>query len=158
MSYVVAIAKLQNELGNVHIAMESALSQAEKAKRTGDRDFWLAAAFSLQNFYMGTERIFEEIAKQVDNTLPSGSNSHRELLEQMSLNLTDTRPPVILRDTLDRLQEYRGFRHVAIHRYGFELRTERIRELVEILPDTVAMLSRDTEAFCRFLGDLQKSI
>ncbi|WP_210391325.1 hypothetical protein [Synechococcus sp. PCC 7502] len=152
------MARLQNELSNVRNAMRSAVSQSEKAKRTEDNDFWLAAAFSLQNFYMGTERIFEDVAKQIDNALPSGANSHRELLEQMALNIADTRPPVILQDTLERLQDYRGFRHVAIHRYGFELRPDRIRELVEILPDTVEMLSRDVKSFCEFLIALEKNI
>ncbi len=156
--YAVLVAKLQNELVKVHTAVRSALSQAEKAKATGDNDYLIASAFSLQNFYMGTERIFEEIAKQIDNALPSGASSHRELLEQMALEIVNTRPPVILADTCDRLQEYRGFRHVAIHRYGFELRPARIRELVEMLTDSTAMLSRDIQAFCEFLLDLEKNI
>ena len=156
--YTVLAAKLQNELIKVRTAVRSALSQAEKSKNTGDNDFLIAAAFSLQNFYMGTERIFEEVAKQIDNALPSGESSHRALLEQMALEIANTRPPLILGDTLDRLQEYRGFRHVAIHRYGFELRPDRIRELVEMLTDTAAILTRDVKAFCEFLLDLEKSI
>jgi hypothetical protein len=77
--YAVLAAKLQNELNKVQAAVRSALSQAEKAKNTGDNDFLIAAAFSLQNFYMGTERIFEEVAKQIDHALPTGESSHRAL-------------------------------------------------------------------------------
>lgn len=153
--YAVLIAKLENELVKVSAAVKLAESQASKAIASGDDDFWFAAALSLQNFYMGTERIFEEIAKKVDQYLPSGGNSHRDLLEQMALALTDTRPPVILNDTLDSLQEYRGFRHVAIHRYGFELRPDRIAELVHKLSDSGQMLSRDVNNFCNFLLTLE---
>lgn len=50
--------------------MNAASSQLEKAKQTGDRDYLQAAALSLQNFYMGVERVFEEVAKQVDRSSP----------------------------------------------------------------------------------------
>lgn len=156
--YAVLVAKLQNELAKVEMAARSAMSQAEKAKVSGDEDFWFAAAFSLQNFYMGTERIFEAVAKQVDHALPSGKSSHRELLEQMALEIPNIRPPVILADTLDRLQEYRGFRHVAIHLYAFDLRPDRISDLVDMLMASLEMLSRDVEVLCCFLLAMEQNI
>ncbi len=155
--YAVLVAKLRNELAKLDLAVSAAMSQADKAIATGDDDFWFAAAFSLQNFYMGAERIFEEVAKQVDRSLPSGGSSHRELLEQMSLEIVNIRPAVILADTLDRLQEYRGFRHVAVHLYAFELRADRISELVDMLSDCRDMLSRDVAIFCEFLLVLERN-
>ena len=83
--YNVLIARLNNELTKVATTVQLALSQAQKAKTTADDDYWYATAFSLQNFYMGVERIFEDIAKEVENNLPTGSSSHKLLLEQMSL-------------------------------------------------------------------------
>ena len=64
--YGVLVARIQKELDQIESTVESANSQIEKAKRTGDRDYFQAVALSLQNFYMGAEQIFEEIAKQVD--------------------------------------------------------------------------------------------
>ncbi len=157
-SYAVLVAKLRNELIKVEMAVRSAISQAGKAKLSGDDDFWCAAAFSLQNFYMGTERIFEEVAKQVDRSLPSGGSSHRALLEQMALEIPNVRPAVILADTLDRLQDYRGFRHVAIHLYAFELHSDRVSVLVDMLMNSWMLLSRDVEVFCCFLLALEQNI
>jgi len=74
--YRVLVARLQNELARLDQVVESAESQASKAKRTQDEDFLKAAALSLQNYYMGVERIFEEIAKQVDQSIPAGASSH----------------------------------------------------------------------------------
>lgn len=156
--YAVLVAKLRNELGKVELAVRSAVSQAEKARLSGDEDFWYAAAFSLQNFYMGAERIFEEVAKRVDRSLPSGGGSHRALLEQMALEIPNVRPAVILADTLDCLQEYRGFRHVAIHLYAFELHSDRISVLVDRLMDCWLLLSRDIEVFCGFLLALGQNV
>ena len=116
--YSVLVARLKKELTQIDQAVQAA-SQAKKAKATGDMDYLQAAAFSLQNFYMGVERVFEEIAKQVDESLPTGANSHRELLEQMGLEIDQVRPAVLQAETLEELNEYRGFRHVAVHRYGF---------------------------------------
>jgi hypothetical protein len=45
--YAVLVAKLRNELSKVEMAVRSAVSQAEKARLSGDEDFWCAAAFSL---------------------------------------------------------------------------------------------------------------
>jgi len=109
--YSVLIARLNKELSKIQTTVETAVSQATKAKHTGDLDYLQAAALSLQNFYMGVEQAFEEIAKQVDGFLPTGASSHQELLEQMALEIPSTRPVVIQSATLESLNEYRGFRH-----------------------------------------------
>lgn len=113
--YSVLVARLNKELAKIQTVVQIAISQANKAQNTGDVDYLQAAALSLQNFYMGVEQAFEEIAKQVDEFLPMGASSHRELLEQMALEIPNVRPPVLQAETLERLNEYRGFRHVVIH-------------------------------------------
>ena len=140
------------------VTVNAASSQLEKAKQTGDRDYLQAAALSLQNFYMGVERVFEEVAKQIDRSLPTGASSHRELLDQMGLAIAKTRPTVIQPDTLERLNDYRGFRHVVMHRYGAELKPDRVQALVEVLPECHADFVRDVQAFCQFLLQLDASI
>ncbi|HEY9881059.1 MAG TPA: hypothetical protein V6D29_21545 [Leptolyngbyaceae cyanobacterium] len=156
--YSILAARLRNELNKLDAVVATAVNQAQKAQKTGDQDYLQAAALSLQNFYMGAERIFEEIAKQVDKSVPAGSSSHRELLEQMSLDLPSIRPPVLPAETLMPLNDYRGFRHVVIHRYGFELALDRVKELVEHLPDCYALLKRDIESFCQFLLMLERAL
>ncbi len=156
--YSVLVARLNQELTKIQTVVQTAVSQANKAKNTGDLDYLQAAALSLQNFYMGVEQAFEEIAKQVDESLPTGASSHRELLEQMALEIPKVRPPVIQQDTLERLNEYRGFRHVVVHRYGFELYPERIRKLVEELPICCTQLLKDMQAFCEFLMCLNQAL
>lgn len=86
------------------------------------------------------------------------SGSHRALLEQMALEIPNVCPAVILADTLDRLQEYRGFRYVAIHLYAFELYSDRISVLVDMLMDSWGLLCRDVEVFCCFLLALEQNV
>ncbi len=154
--YNVLIARLNQELNKIRVAVKTASSQAQKAQDTGDLDYLQAAALSLQNFYMGIEQAFEEIAKQIDEFLPKGASSHRELLEQMALEIPQIRPPVIQQNTLEQLHQYRGFCHVVIHRYGFELNPDRIQELVEELPECIENFNQDIECFCEFLIQLNR--
>ncbi|PSB15397.1 hypothetical protein C7B65_24545 [Phormidesmis priestleyi ULC007] len=58
------------------------------------------------------------VAKQVDRSPPTDANLHRELLDQMSLKIAKTRPAVIRAETLEQLNDYRGFRHGVMHRYS----------------------------------------
>jgi uncharacterized protein YutE (UPF0331/DUF86 family) len=95
---------------------------------------------------------FEEIAKQVDESLPTGASSHRDLLRQMTLKIAEVRSPVINAKLFQQLNEYRGFRHVAIHRYGFELRPDRIRELVRDLPACSQSFEQQLQEFCDILS------
>lgn len=156
--YGVLAARLKKELTQIDKAVLAAVSQVKKAAATGDADYLQAAALSLQNFYTGVERVLEEIAKQVDESLPIGASSHRELLEQMGLEINSMRPAVLEAVTLEALNEYRGFRHVAIHRYGFELQPDRIRELVETLPACQSHFSEDIQSFCNFLFTLDQAL
>ncbi|MGK7893109.1 MAG: hypothetical protein AB4372_05620 [Xenococcus sp. (in: cyanobacteria)] len=144
-------ARIEQDLSQIALVVEAATSQVKKADQTGDLDYLQAATLSLQNMYMGVERIFEEIAKQVDDSLPTGASSHGDLLRQMTLTIAEVRPPVINSELFKQLNEYRGFRHVAIHRYGFELRQERIRELVADLPACYQAFSQQLQDFCEFL-------
>ncbi|MEM7771155.1 MAG: hypothetical protein AAF327_11665 [Cyanobacteria bacterium P01_A01_bin.37] len=156
--YGVLAARLSNELKTFDRVVQAAQSQRSKAQNTGDTDYYQAAALSLQNYYMGIERIFEEVAKQVDQSLPFGAGSHRELLEQMGLEIPSTRPPLLSEETVAQVNTYRAFRHVVINRYGFELYPERVAALVDQLADCYALLKHDVEAFCQFLLELDQSL
>ena len=156
--YSVLAARLQNELTRLDQVVAAAKTQIQKAQQTQDKDFIQAAALSLQNYYMGVERIFEEVAKRVDQSLPSGPNSHQALLEQMELEIPQIRPPLLAAVTVAQLNEYRAFRHVVMHRYGFELHPERVSELVEQLPSCHTSLATDVQDFYQFLLQLDQSI
>ena len=82
----------------------------------------------------------------------------KELLEQMGLEIVKIRPVVLRDETLDQLQDYRGFRHVAIHRYGFELKLDRVQALVEALPECYNNFLEDLQANCRVFAAIRAVI
>jgi hypothetical protein len=87
----------------------------------------------LHDFYTGIEKIFEDIAKEVDRRVPDGEGWHSELLHQMTLDIPGLRPSVLSASTEKRLREYLGFRHLFRKRYGFELDWIKMKRLLLIV-------------------------
>lgn len=130
----------------------------EKAEETGDDGYLDGVALNLHSFYTVMESCFEDIARTVDGALPSGSNWHQELLQQMSADLKELRPEVIRRSTRDCLDEYRAFRHLVRNVYAFNLKPERLEDLASDAGRCFEACKHDMESFVNFLRALaQKS-
>ena len=101
----------------------------------------------LHDFYTGIEKIFESIAKEIDNRIPMGEEWHSELLRQMTLDIPGLRPPVITVSTEKKLREYLGFRHLFWKRYGFELDWQKLKKLLLGLPQIRTHLENEIGKF-----------
>lgn len=88
-----------------------------------------AVATVLHSFYNGVENIFASVAKGIDGSVPSGAQSHRDLLLQVSRK-TEQRDSLISKETAKRLSEYLGFRHFYRHSYSFLIDWEELNKLV----------------------------
>ncbi len=117
-----------------------------------DKRFFLAsAAFDMHGFYTGIEKLFQLIAKNIDQNTPSGSQWHRDLLDQMTSPVPYKRTTVITPETHAVLLEYLGFRHVVRNLYTFNLRSEDVIELIDKLEATFALVRQDLLAFSESL-------
>lgn len=97
----------------------------------------------LHDFYTGIEKIFENVAKEIDQRVPMGEEWHSELLHQMTLDIPGLRPPVITAHTEKKLREYLGFRHLFRKRYGFELDWEKMKRLLSKMPEVLSVLENE---------------
>jgi hypothetical protein len=101
--------------------------------------------------YTGIERIAEKIAGELGGGVPAGPAWHRQLLEDMTLDLPGLRPPVLAPARAQALDELLRFRHLFRNRYGFELEWRRLRPLLERLPAVWRDTRADLERFLGFL-------
>ena len=154
--YRLVAARLRTELPSLEQLVARANTALERAARQPqDQDYFLAAAaLDLHGFYTGLERLFELIAEDVDRAHPGGSHWHRDLLAQMALEIERVRPGVLAPETSAALTDYLDFRHIVRNVYTFNLRPERVAELVRDLRPTFELVRRDLTAFARFLEDL----
>jgi hypothetical protein len=150
--YLILVADIADELENIQRVVKRTQAIFEKAVRTSDDEYLDGVALNLHGFYSGVEHIFENIARVVENSLPTGSNWHFDLLRQMSLNIPQLRPPVIQKETYRCLSEYRRFRHVVRNVYTFNLHGPRLKELAEGVGDCFTAVSKDH--FIQFLQQL----
>ena len=147
--------------GRIRADLRELTQIAERALRiwnenaTTGPDFYLdAVALNLHGFYAGLERLLEIIADGVDTTKPSGAQWHQQLLRQMASEISEVRPAVISPSLRDRLDRYRGFRHVVRNVYTFNLDPEQIAVLIRHLPETLTLTNQELLAFSDFLDHL----
>jgi len=105
-----------------------------------------AVATVLHSFYNGLENVFLTVVKDIDDSVPSGGQSHRELLFQVTKK-TDKRDALVSKSTAKLLGDYLGFRHFYRHSYSFLIDWGELRKLVTPLDQNWATTKREFEQF-----------
>ncbi len=147
-------SRLEQTLVDLERVIARVEMQMKKALTTDDDAYLDAAALNLHGFYAGVERAFEDIAQTMEQSLPTGSRWHQNLLLQMGAEIPGKRPSVISRSTRDCLDEYRQFRHVVRNVYTFNLRGSRLKELAQGVGACFTAVSTDLSHFIQFLRQL----
>lgn len=130
----------------------------EAEKSISDQNVYLdSVALNLHSFYSGLERIFELVARHIDRNLPNTTTWHRDLLFQMNREVDDLRPAVISHDHTQELDKYRSFRHLVRNVYTINLQPEKIKELIQDLPELWTGIRAELYAFADFLIHLDES-
>ncbi len=154
--YSVLAGRIAQALADLDRVVSRAEMLRQKAEQSGDDGYYDGVALNLHGFYAGVERIFEDISRNLDESVPSGPEWHRDLLIQMSAAIENIRPDVIKSQTRHVLDEYRGFSHVVRNVYTFNLRPSRLRELVHDLRGCYQMLHHDIQIFIEFIKRLDQ--
>ena len=149
--YIALAGRIKRALLDLEGVVKRAEWLQSKAQTSGDDGFFDGVALNLHGFYSGVERIFEDIARTMERSIPKGVEWHQDLLLQMSAEISSIRPPVVKMDTRDCLEEYRGFRHVVRNVYTFHLRPARLQELTTRLRPCYESVERDLSDFIIFL-------
>jgi hypothetical protein len=152
-SYLVLAERIRKELDDLDRLVARANRAVSTAKKNPqDADLLLdSASLNLHDVYSGFERSFKQIAATVDGSVPGSGEWHRELLDQMGLDLPKVRPPVLTSDAIQHLDEYLRFRHVVRNVYTFSFDPERIGRLVNGLEPVFVQVKEELSAFADFL-------
>lgn len=110
-----------------------------------------AISLGIHNIYNGIEDIMLSLAKDIDGLVPSGSTTHQDILDQMVSEISGTRPAVIDIDLYESLTEFKGFQHLVRHRYGFDLRADKV-------PDNLDRIRQALPAFLEAVVSLERTV
>ena len=141
-------AEARAELG----ALQQLAEELASAPPGSDTFSLRARASILHDFYTGVERIFVRLAAELNGGIPSGEQWHRQLLQDMTLDLCGVRPPIITPQLAAALGEFLRFRHVFRNVYGFVLEAERMQPLEQRLGDVLDRLRAEILAFCAWMA------
>ena len=89
------IAKIEDELTELDQLKDRIQTVWKKYKTNADEFYLDSVALNLHGLYSGFEKIFLEVAREIDENIPEGSSWHKELLDQMALKIKNLRPAVI---------------------------------------------------------------
>jgi len=138
-------------LNDLNRVVERVKEGWQRTLRSTDDYYLDGVALNLHGFYAGLERIFELIAVGIDGVKPTGENWHQALMNQMVPEQPPARPAVISELVCQKLDVYRGFRHVVRNVYTFRFDPEKVRTLVDGLPELFVQIRAEIEAFAAFL-------
>ncbi|HHN65020.1 MAG TPA: hypothetical protein ENK09_06630 [Nitrospirae bacterium] len=144
----VIISEIEKEINNLNLLRDelSKLSKEESSifKRT--------AGSILHDFYNCCERIFKNIAIEINGGFEENEKWHKALLFKMTIPIKDIRPAVISEELAAELDEYLSFRHVFRNIYGFELKGNRVDHLVEKFDSVASRFIKEIKKFLEFLN------
>ncbi len=158
--FAVVKSRLEMELSNIDTLLDelrqrSLLEKSVSRKQALMDPFTLRAIGSiLHDLYSCIESMFKIVARYIDESMPENSDWHIELLQQMVVPIHGVRPGFISKNTCDNVNEFRGFRHVFRHIYGFNLAAERIEQLLNILEDTIRYIKQDVAQFIQYMEEI----
>jgi len=104
----------------------------------------------LMNFYNGVERILKCINREYYHTALKGEAWHKNILD-LSYQPPSEKVAVFDLDIVEQLQAYRKFRHRFVSGYGFQLKGEKMLELVNNIEP---LWSKIKKAVAEFLAQL----
>ena len=127
--------ELKEDVLDEEKAIEETLERLYEVRHNFDyqkKDYLTEPAMGtyLMNFYNGIENILKRISKKYYLTMPKGESWHKELLI-LSFNPPEGKIPVFNQDMSSRLHPYRNFRHRFISGYGFQLKGEKMLDLID---------------------------
>ncbi len=142
------VGRIEQELSQIQLMVAQTNRMLDKVQSMGDKDYLGSVALNLQSFYTAVERILVAIAKEIDTTIPQEENWHQALLQQMAIEIPETRPAVLAIETYQALDEFRRFRHVVRSNYAHQLDPDKVQALARKLDALEQSLSEDCERFC----------
>jgi hypothetical protein len=151
--YLSLANRIRQELDDLLRVVKRAKRAVEAVHRQPeDQDLYVdSAVLNLHDFYAGLERIFQQIGAIVDGQIPSGAGWHRDLLQQMQVDMENLRPPVLSKEIGDGLDEFLRFRYVVRNIYAFHFDPQRVERLVDQMQPTLEQVKGELLTFVLFL-------
>lgn len=145
--------RIEQEKQNITHTYDIIAKRLQSLQANPDEAYLESLVINLHALYVGLERIFKLVADKIDECLPKGGTYHRELLEQMFLEIDDLRPQLFSEEVKGHLFELKDFRHKVRHVYTFALRPDKVIALAQETLQFKPKVLESLERFSQFLKE-----
>jgi hypothetical protein len=141
------IQKIQFEIEQINELLDEA-SPLFNLCRSREPDFVekCGIALILHSFYNGIEKIMLLIMKNKDMVLPNGIKWHKELFDN-AFKETKSRTYIFREELYEQLNDYLQFRHFVRHTYGFQLKWEKMKNILFDMNSLWEIIKEDINIF-----------
>jgi hypothetical protein len=103
-------------------------------------------AMIIHSFYNGVENILLLITKSTDSISYNGTTWHKELFSDAFMK-TENRTEILNEELIIPLHDYLQFRHFVRHTYGFQLKWEKMKNLLFDMNTVWQQIKDDVKKF-----------
>ncbi|NOR77719.1 MAG: hypothetical protein GQ523_04690 [Methanophagales archaeon] len=130
----------------VHAEMENiavVLAELEKVKDRSQKELVVLVGMGayLQNIYTGMENILKQILLHKSSPIPDTPTWHKDLLNSA------VEHNIITNEIADKIGKYLFFRHFFTHAYGFLLDEEKLKPLMDHIPNVYSEFKREIDNY-----------
>ncbi len=130
----------------VHAEMENitkVLVEIEKVKDTPTKELVVLVGIGgyLQNVYTGMENILKQLLSHKNIPISDTPTWHKDLLG------LSVKHSFITKETADKIDEYRVFRHFFTHAYGFLIDEAKLKPLMDSISDIYSEFKREIDKY-----------
>ena len=132
--------------GKVHAEMENiavVLAELEKVKDRPQKELVVLVGMGayLQNIYTGMENILKQLLLHKSIPIPDTPTWHKDLLNSA------VEHNIITNEIADKIGKYLFFRHFFTHAYGFLLDEEKLKPLMDYIPNVYSEFKGEIDIY-----------
>jgi len=130
----------------VHAEMENiavVLAELEKVKDRPQKELVVLVGMGayLQNIYTGMENILKQLLLHKSIPIPDTPTWHKDLLNSA------VEHNIITNEIADKIGKYLFFRHFFTHAYGFLLDEEKLKPLMDYIPNVYSEFKGEIDIY-----------
>ncbi len=112
------VAQAENAFSRAIVRGKILVERGSEMPEMDREDREVAVGKHLHDGFCAMESVLERLARAVDGSLPTGEDTHAQLIDRAANPINELRPAMISRETANNMHLLRAFRHVMRHSYG----------------------------------------
>ncbi len=150
------ITQAENAFGRAIVRGNILAERGSEMPEMDREDREIAVGKQLHDGFCAMESVLERLVRAIDGNLPSGQDTHAQLIDRAANQISGLRPAMISKETAADMHLLRAFRHVMRHSYG-DYDYGRAAPNLEVAGKTIKSFKREIDEFAVTMKIIDKA-